>query len=396
MAKAIALSNELRLLAACGLESDDELGARIEVARNSRIDWHRFECLAIDHGVAGMAGARLVKAAPDAVPDEIAQTFRNSQRMQTAMHLTQSAEAASLTARLGVAGIESIILKGVALSHTLYAPNPQWRSASDIDLLIAQQDLLEADRLLRSAGYERVLPRQDLPTAGHDMLLHLANVFNYVSPANGMLVELHHRPTLNPYWLKTSFDELLAGSIVIETDSGPVRGLAGPLLLAYLCWHALGHVGYRLKWFCDIGLARRQMSTQDQIAALEYARRPVEMADAVLAVLSPTAGGPARDQGESVWQRDTLRIIQDMENVSAMPTRRSFRRLPEELANQMYLMNLTPSLRAKAYQILRTVCDPRDVYTLGLGRRAIPVYAALGPLLAAKRFLTSEKWKSEL
>lgn len=321
MARDSVLSDELGLLAACGLASDDDLAARVEVAQNSGIDWHRFENMAVGHGMGGMAGARLAALAPGAMPDDTAQALRRSLRIHTAMHLTQAAEAAGLTARLGKAGIESIVLKGIALSHTLYAPNPQWRSASDIDILIAEQNLLEADRLLRSAGYVRVLPQEDLPVAGLDMLLHLANVFNYVSPASGMLIELHHRPTLNPHWLTASFDELHAESMIIETDSGPVRGLAGPLLLAYLCWHALGHIGYRLKWFCDIGLALRHMSIQDQTIALQHARRPVEMAGEVLAALAPAARGTGHDKGKSLWQRDALRIVRDMENVSAMPAR---------------------------------------------------------------------------
>ena len=255
MARFVPLSPELALLAACNLASDRVLADRAREAARGGIDWDRFGHLADHHGMGGLAGARLARTAPGLVPDALAGALRRVLRQQAVLQLAQTAESASLTARLGGAGIRTIVLKGMALAHTLYTPDPEWRSSLDIDILIDQADLLEADRVLRDAGYSRGWPTGDLPVAGLGMFLNLANVFEYVSPINGITVELHFRPTLNPHCLPVDFAALYAASSPIETACGTFRGLDGPLHIAYLCWHAIGHAGYRLKWFGDIARA---------------------------------------------------------------------------------------------------------------------------------------------
>ncbi|MDD4998275.1 MAG: nucleotidyltransferase family protein, partial [Syntrophales bacterium] len=50
-------------------------------------------------------------------------------------------------------GISCIVLKGIALAECVY-PDIAVRGMSDVDLLIRKDDLLEADRLLLSLGYD--------------------------------------------------------------------------------------------------------------------------------------------------------------------------------------------------------------------------------------------------
>jgi hypothetical protein len=62
------------------------------------------------------------------------------------------------TARvLDQAGVCYRVLKGLAWAHTTY-PDPSWRGAGDVDLLVANDDWYRAVRALESDGACRVLP----------------------------------------------------------------------------------------------------------------------------------------------------------------------------------------------------------------------------------------------
>jgi hypothetical protein len=374
------------LLAACDLASDEALA---RMAADGGLDWERLALLADEHGMGPIAGARLGEVAPGAMPEPLAARFRVAEREAGATMSAQAATAARLSRLLGQAGIRSIFLKGVPLAHLLYAPHPEWRRASDIDLLVARDDFLEADRLLRAAGYERTWPAGDLPRGGVDMFLHLANVFTYVARGTGLLVELHHRISLNPHWLPSSFEALHAGSVEVDTASGPVRGLDGPLAVSYLVWHALGHDGYRLKWFCDIARALRRAQAKSCAGYLageveQTSVLPLRIADEVISALLSGVG----DADAAPIGADAARVLADMERPAGLGRRRSLAALSAEFTNLRFLLRLSPNGPARRYQLLRTLCDPRDVAALRLPRRFTPLYAALGPALALRRLLT--------
>lgn len=377
MKAAASPSPELALLAACDLAGDADLAAR-DLAG---IDWPRFVALAHAHEMAAIASARIGARMPADVAENLASALQSS----AVLEMAQTATAASLTRHLEAAGVPVLVLKGVALGHQLYGANPHWRTATDIDLLIAPEHLDTADKVLRGRGFLRKWP-QEMPRRGRAMFLHLANVCDYVSPASGQLVELHHRITLNPHWLPLGFDELHAASVEIATPQGQIRGLDGPPLVAYLCWHALAHDGFRLKWVCDIARALRHVGGPSCRAACRegdgYARAPLELADALLSCfgLAETPGAP--------WDRETVRILADMENPVSLPTGRTLAGLPQELAFRVFLLRLSPGLAGKGYEVLRALSDPRDAALLGLPRAFAPLYALLGPLLALLRLGT--------
>jgi hypothetical protein len=380
-------SSELALLAATDLATDDDLAHLADQAARGGFDWQRFAALASGHDMGPIAGARLAEVAPGAAPAAVAQRLRDSLRESGAAMLAQTTEAAKLSHRLSAEGIRSIVLKGIALSHLLYAPHPERRRSCDIDLLIEPAELLRADRLLRDSGYERTWPEGDLPAAGFEMLLHLANVFTYLAPATGQSIELHHRISLNPHWLPVSFATLFERSVEINTAAGAVRGLDGPLHVSYLTWHALGHAGFRLKWFCDIVRALRRggaASCTEYLAdePCQTTARPLQVVDRVIAALgygpSPPDGGGAHE---------AARIVADLEAAAPIQTGRSLATLGEDLGHLRFQFGVSPGPAAKGYFVLRAVSDPRDVYALRLSRRFLPLYAALGPFMAVSRLI---------
>jgi hypothetical protein len=384
-----ARSPELALLAACGLDSATDLAARAELVARHPFDWARFERLALDHGLAGMAGERLNAVAPGLLPSDQAETLRRTLQHDALRQIAQTAETARLCGAIAAAGAEAMVMKGVGLAHLLYPEQPAWRSSSDIDLLIDAEALPAADRALRAAGYARTSPVADPPSgsAGR-MALHLDNVFDYVHPASGQLVELHHRLTRNPHWVPCPFAALRAAASPVETRWGRFLALDGPANLAYLCWHALGHYRFLLKWICDIARALDRAGATS-CAALVTAQQPAisphpaALVDALLACIA----GKGDAAGDARSRQAADRIAARMEDPAAFPTARSFARLPGEIANELFLMRLADSWPGRAYQLLNLLADPRDARVLKLGPRWAPVYALLGPLLSVARYL---------
>ncbi|MES2492321.1 MAG: nucleotidyltransferase family protein [Pseudomonadota bacterium] len=260
-----------------------------------------------------------------------------------------------------------------------------------------------ADRVLREAGFARRWPAADPPQRGRDMFMLLANVFDYVHPATGQLVELHHRMTLNPHWTPAGFAELYRTSVRIDTAQGPIRGLDGPQLISYLCWHAFAHAGFRLKWICDIvrALRREGGGTAAQLcpASGGFPQKHIELADALASqVLAEVDGsGPGGvPAARRSWRRHVARIVADMEAPQDLPTERSFRTLRSELAFRLFIARLSPGLKGKGYELLRAATDPRDVPVLRLRARYAPAYALVGPVLALHRWFSRRRGKNVL
>lgn len=381
-----ACSAELRLLAACVLQDD----AAVLEALKPPIDWYRFERLAEYNDVQSLTGNRLQRLpSPPPVPSDIMGYLLDALREDAVMHLSQTAESVRLVALLGKAGVTALVLKGAALAQQLYGDDPECRRSSDIDILIDSADLDEADRALIAGGFRRSWPASEPPRRGREMFLQLANVFNYVHPKTSQLVELHHRITLNPYWMPVPFGALLAESELVETQFGAFRGISGNPLISYLCWHALSHGDYRLKWFGDLARALRREGQTSLTACLARDARPLERNPAVLAdgIAYALTGGSLGAEAPSGWSEAVAHVIADMDGAVDTPMKRSLARLPRELANLRFVMRLSSNWRGKAYGVLRSVSDPRDAEVLRLGRGWSWLYALAGPVLSVRRFL---------
>lgn len=379
------ISPEFSLVAACALAPDDELARRAEALNRPGLDWGRLRHLAVHHSLLAMTGARLQRVIPGLIPQTLADEAREDQTRNLALHLAQARHTARLVEMLGEAGVRTVVLKGVPLARMLYPANPEWRYSSDIDLLVDPADVPRADEVLRAADHLRSWPdtamtkRLALP-----VISRFAKDFQYHTESLGHYVELHWRLTLNPHVLDFTFDELHAQSIETDTGFGPVRSLDGPILLAFLAWHAIGDIDHVLKWFADVIRTRRLLEARGIVFQPEGWRRgqpwrPVAVAAGIEVLL-----GGGRTQGQG---RSARRICREMDDARRLDPARTVSRLPRDAAFVIHQMQLVRSLRAKAWFVWRMVVDPRDALTLGGRPLPVLVYAVAGPLLALGRYL---------
>jgi len=384
------LDPEFALVAACAVLDEPRVNelAPVLLARPG-FDWQRAARLAFYHEVEQLLRLRL----GDAVPPEPAADIRHALVQTAALQAAQATTAVRVTGALAEARIPSLLIKGVALAQQLYAPMPWLRASNDVDILVAPEDLRDADRVLQGAGLARSWPEAEPPEAAEAMLLQLANVFTYNGPVLGEMVELHCRATTNPFWLPVSFAELHAAGAEVDVGPGRVRTIDGPLSTFYLCQHALyNQIDFRLKWFADIARAVNRAGARDCASHVAGYPGPLppgpgRLADQVLATLragieQAAGGGAAGGTGA-----DAARIVRRMVRAEGIPVGRSLARLPEELAYHSLVLRHLPGWRGKMRQLLIALSDPRDAITLRLSPRFTFVYWLAGPVLSLSRFV---------
>jgi hypothetical protein len=141
------------------------------------------------HGIIALAdynirGAGLEKAVPD---DSMA--FLDNGRMQSMMRNTWLTERwKEVNVILTNAGIKHVLLKGMALEHTLYGARGL-RQMTDTDILVRSEDSLKAWHLLLQEGFSQGLIKSPLfkPIIGN-IGEHMPALYK-----NGYAIEIHHR-----------------------------------------------------------------------------------------------------------------------------------------------------------------------------------------------------------
>ena len=87
-------------------------------------------------------------------PVQIRDRLKNIFLASAARSLRQAAQLGKIEQALAAAGIRCLVLKGLALSRTVY-PEPGLRPSADIDILVRPEQMAEADGILLSLGYAR-------------------------------------------------------------------------------------------------------------------------------------------------------------------------------------------------------------------------------------------------
>jgi Uncharacterised nucleotidyltransferase len=211
------------------------------------VDWSLVADLLHRRRLLTLLGPRLVELAGERAGDEFATRVIRALDAGRRQGVFLQAIAGRVTGALAAAGIRSTTLKGPALSEVLYG-DPGRRPSSDIDLLVAREQLDDAVKVVRRLGYKAPI---DHVTDDGLPLLHFALVHE-----RGQLlpVELHWRihwyerdfagerllvPIDEPTraWRPTPIDELVALLLFYARDGFIDLRLAADL---GACWDVFG------------------------------------------------------------------------------------------------------------------------------------------------------------
>ena len=251
------------MAACCRWPPSEGRVAAVRGATAGSLDWERVLRIACRQRVEGLVNDGIVRAGL-APPAPVAAAFgaRGSSILRKSM--MQAAESMRLRRLVEAAGIEVMVLKGVAVEWLAYG-RLGLKSASDIDLLVTPPMAARARDLLIDDGYVLVEP-PGLTPERFETWVGLSKECEFKNRTSGFNVELHWRLTDNPTLLRGLSVNSDSQVVAVTADAG-LRTLAAGPLYSYLCVHGAMHGWSRLKWLADVG-ALLSRETGDGVARL--------------------------------------------------------------------------------------------------------------------------------
>lgn len=162
---------------------------KINAVFESFSPWQLFASLAVRHGVAALVWQNISDLGLAARMPETERTLLEGLRFKSIARVAWISEAAAMvTSLLEQEGVRVVLLKGLALEHTVYGSRGL-RQMSDADLLVAPADALRARDILVREGF-RSMPLKS-PLYRH-IILDLGNHLPELH-RGGVSVDLHYR-----------------------------------------------------------------------------------------------------------------------------------------------------------------------------------------------------------
>lgn len=213
-------------------------------------DWQTVLARARQHGLSGLLYRSLEMQARADVPPDVRQALRETYLRTNVAQLLAYGELAALMDIFRAAQIPFIVLKGAALSRTLYS-DPALRPFGDLDLLVHEHDHARATELVLAREYQAVVEM----SAGSDSALWGQQTFVRTGnqPAR---VELHWHLFVTPYYRQRArlawfWDE--CETFDVSGHSAQTFNVSAQLL--HLAAHSsLHHSETRFIWLYDLAL----------------------------------------------------------------------------------------------------------------------------------------------
>jgi hypothetical protein len=206
-------------------------------------------------------------------------------------------------------GIPFLVTKGIVLSRFVY-PAPNLRSFSDVDIVVAPQNVAAAVAVLHSHGYRQGQVRQTLGAppakdelpAARQMTRRFYERFEheipFTAPATGELLPVDLHWHIAPYRrLAIDAGDLWRESRTVALAGLEVSTLAPEATLLHLALHATtcSLAAFRLLHLCDVAwTVHRAAHDPDRLRRLATRWGAQRHLDRVLAMTTLLFGSPAR------------------------------------------------------------------------------------------------------
>ncbi len=241
-------SPELRLLlASARADPDEEDQAEIRRLLAHGMDWTAFVRQALAHGLAGLSGHGLLRAAGDALPTDIAEAFgtvieRSRRHNQILLdHLARVLDA------LADVGVTAIPFKGPVLALDAFG-DLGLRAFRDLDFLIGDRDLAATIGALREFGYRRQGP---LTVTQFDVI-HRLQGQEILFSEGGPPIEPHTRLTSIKMALPIDYEGLWRRARLATVNGKSMLTFCREDNLLVLAVHGGKELWWDIKWACDI------------------------------------------------------------------------------------------------------------------------------------------------
>lgn len=203
------------------------------------VDWAALATSLRTRRLLGLLGERVLALAGGRAPEWFAEAVRE-EIVKGSQHDSMLALISmQIIHSLKAAGIQSLMLKGPLLGEAIYG-GPGRRPSTDIDLLVASEDLPQAIEVARRAGYSSP---HDEPWSNGLPMLHF-----------GLSHERRRLPPLELHWRIHWYEQEFARDVLMRSVADAARGrratLADEFTSLLLFYARDGFVDLRLA--CDL------------------------------------------------------------------------------------------------------------------------------------------------
>ena len=309
-------------------------------------------------GVAGLLHQWAQRNAGTPVADQLAASLAPQLHANAIHALKLLNDTVRVVDLLKQAGIESLVLKGPLLSKRYYG---DWgtRNAGDVDILVAEENVVRADQALRDNAYRRHKPERELSRRRLDLYLDTQHEFGYRPPSGSGLVELHWRfadcPALSPQ----RFADMWAGSELQPTASHPLRTLGPADTFIQLATHGAMDGWSALKWIADLPRVHAALCAAD-LAAMQCEAASDQTCRMLQLALALAGGGPARPWMDTAFGHARNRMTSLAEPASIGAKLRAYS------GSYRYLHSLAESPAARRAMSYANLIMPADFDRLPL------------------------------
>lgn len=184
----------------------------------------------------------LAECIPDDARNRLREAYRNVATTNTSLFLDASIALKALAGN----GVPVIALKGLSVAKSIYG-DIALRPMSDMDLLVKEEDLVRAGRILLTLGYKQSVPAWESMLKTVEHLPHFTN-------KNGATIEVHWSIVTPNSPIEVDHDGLWARACRIAVEDVEVLALSPEDLFLHLCIHACHHLetGLGLMPLCDL------------------------------------------------------------------------------------------------------------------------------------------------
>jgi Uncharacterised nucleotidyltransferase len=222
--------------------------------------------LAEAHGVIAHLAGALSSIPQSRNNHRLIETLRSRHRTQLLFTLSITAELFRILEIFHQSGIESILVKGPALSVRAYGDTAA-RQYVDLDLLVRHRDIEVAAKILVAAGYDSKVPAQAIAEN------KIPGEYLFRRPGTKIIFELHTERTFRYFPRALPINEYFERRTTLILDGHEVPALSAEDEFVLISIHGAKHFWERLMWISDIAAMVHNCPELNWMAVRKYATK---------------------------------------------------------------------------------------------------------------------------
>ena len=246
------------LLCAARARTNPEIDARMKSLMQLEMDWERLLAAARWHGLAPLLYTHLQSACAEDMPESILLKLGRQYMLNAARNLSMTAELVRILALFEEHGIPALPYKGPLLAESIYG-DVALRQFEDLDILVTELKVPEAEILLRQQGYKMAL---ELPQDRMAAYCRMKHEIPYFHPDKSISIELHWKISPVFFHFPIDMERLWKRAEWVTLAGSRVRSLSKEDTLLILCANGSRHAWEKLEL---VGLVAETLSVHREM-----------------------------------------------------------------------------------------------------------------------------------